>query len=73
MVDAMKSDVSGRGLAALGRGGRTPPMLVASVVAWRREADGAAGRPRSGLEAGPGAAQTRQSTPRAPEIVASTI
>jgi hypothetical protein len=48
-------------------------MLVASVVAWRREADGAAGRPRSGLEAGPGAAQTRQSVLRAREIVAATI
>jgi len=48
-------------------------MLVASVVAWRREAHGAAGRPRSGLEAGPGAAQTRQSAPRAHEIVAATI
>jgi hypothetical protein len=48
-------------------------MLVASVVAWRREADGTAGRLRSGLEAGPGAAQTRQSTPRAHEIVAARI
>jgi hypothetical protein len=47
-------------------------MLVASVVAWRREADGTAGSPRS-LEAGPGAAQTRQSTPRAHEIVAAAI
>jgi hypothetical protein len=60
-------------MAVLGRGGRTPPMLVASVVAWRREADGAAGRPRSGLEAGPGATQTRQSAPRTHEIVAATI
>ena len=48
-------------------------MPVASVVSWRREADGAAGRPRSGLEAVPGAAQTRQSAPRAHEIVASLI
>ena len=48
-------------------------MLVASVVAWRREADGAAGRPRSGLEGRPGAAQTRQSAPRTREIVASTV
>ena len=48
-------------------------MLAASVVAWRREADGAAGRPRSGLEAAPGAPRTRQSAPRAHEIVASTI
>jgi hypothetical protein len=46
MVDAMRSSVSGRDLVALGRAGRTPPMLVAWVVAWRREADGAAGRPR---------------------------
>jgi hypothetical protein len=73
MVDAMKSSVSGRVLAALGRGGRTPPMLVASVVAWRREADGAAGRPRSGLEVVPGASKTRQSASRTHEIVASTI
>jgi hypothetical protein len=48
-------------------------MLMASVVFWRREADGAAGGPRSGLEAGPGAAQTRQSAFRAREIVASII
>ena len=48
-------------------------MLVASVVAWRREADGAAGRPRSGLEAGTGATQTRQSVLRAHEIVVSII
>jgi hypothetical protein len=48
-------------------------MLEASVVAWRREADGAAGRPRSGLEGGPGAAQTRQSAPRTHEIAAETI
>jgi hypothetical protein len=48
-------------------------MLVASVAAWRREADGAAERPRSGLKAGPGAAQTRQSASRAREIVASAI
>ena len=48
-------------------------MLVASVVAWRREADGAAGRPRSGLEGVPGAAQTRQSAPRTHEFVASII
>jgi hypothetical protein len=60
-------------MAVLGRGGRTPPMLVASVVAWRREADGAAGRPLSGLEGGPGAAQTRQSASRTHEIVAATI
>jgi hypothetical protein len=73
MVDAMGSSVSGRGLVALGRGGRTPPMLVASVVAWRREAHGTAGRPLSGLEGGPGAAQTRQSASRTHEIVAATI
>jgi hypothetical protein len=48
-------------------------MLVASVVAWRREAHGTAGRPHSGLEAGPGAAQTRPSALRADEIVAATI
>jgi hypothetical protein len=48
-------------------------MLVASVVAWRRDADGPAARPHSGLEGGPGAPQTRQSAPRAREIVASTI
>jgi hypothetical protein len=48
-------------------------MLVASVAVWRREADGAAGRPRSGLQAGPGAAQTRQSASGAHEIVAATI
>jgi hypothetical protein len=48
-------------------------MLVASVVAWRREADGAAGRPRSGLEGGPGAPQTRQSALRAHEILAASI
>jgi hypothetical protein len=48
-------------------------MLVASVVAWRREADGAAGRPRSGLEGGPGAAKTRQSAPRAHEIMAAAF
>ncbi len=48
-------------------------MLVASVVAWRREADGTAGRPRSGLEAGPGAPQTRQNAPRTHEIVAAGI
>jgi hypothetical protein len=48
-------------------------MLVASVVAWRREADGTAAGPRSGLEAGPGAAQTRQSASRTHEIVAATI
>ncbi len=46
-------------------------MLVASVVAWRREADGAAARPRTGLAAEPGAAQTRQSAHRAREIVAA--
>jgi hypothetical protein len=73
MVDAMRSFVSGRGLAALGRGGRTPPMLVASVAAWRREAEGGAGRPLSGLEAGPTATQTRQNTPRARELVVATI
>ena len=74
MGDAMRSSVSGRALAALGRGGRTSPMLVASVAAWRREADGPAARPRSsGLEAEPGAAQTRQSAPRAHEIVAAAI
>jgi len=61
--------VSGRVLADLRRGGRTPPMLVASVVAWRREADGAAASPRSGVAAGPGAAQTRQRAHRAREIV----
>jgi hypothetical protein len=48
-------------------------MLVASVAAWRREADGAAGRPHSGLEAGPGATQTRQGAPRTREIVAAII
>jgi hypothetical protein len=48
-------------------------MLVASVVAWRREADGAAGRTLRGLEADPGAPQTRQSTPRTHEIMAATI
>jgi hypothetical protein len=48
-------------------------MLVASVVVWRREADGTAGKPRSGLEGGPGAAQTRQTAPRAHEIVAAAI
>jgi hypothetical protein len=32
MVDAMRSSVSGRDLVALGRAGRTPPMLVAWVV-----------------------------------------
>jgi hypothetical protein len=48
-------------------------MLVASVVDWRCEADGAAGRPQSGLEAGPVAAQTRQSVYRAHEIVAAVI
>ena len=73
MVAAMRSPVSWRALAALGCGGRSPSMLVASVATWRREADGPAGRPRSGLEAGPGAAQTRQSAPRAREIVAATI
>ncbi len=73
MVDVMRTPVSGRALAALGRGDGTSPMLVASVTAWRREADGAAARPRSGLEAGPGAAQTRQGASRAREIVASTI
>jgi hypothetical protein len=78
MVDAMKSSVAGRGLAArhfrkaVARR-QDALMLVASVVAWRRETDSAAGRPRSGLEAVPGAAQTRQSTPRAHEIVAVTI
>jgi hypothetical protein len=48
-------------------------MLVASVAAWRREADGGAGRPLSGLEAGPTATQTRQNTPRARELVVATI
>ena len=48
-------------------------MLVASVVAWWREADGTAGRTRSGLEAGPGATQTRQSASRARGIVAAAI
>jgi hypothetical protein len=78
MVDAMRSFVSGRGLAAR-RFRKTVArrqdalMLVVSVVAWRREAHGAAGRSRSGLEAGPGAAQTRQSASRAHEIVTSTI
>jgi hypothetical protein len=48
-------------------------MLVASVVAWRREAHGPAARPRSGLEAGLGAAQTRQSASRTREIVAASI
>jgi len=48
-------------------------MLDASVAAWRHEADGAAARPQSGLEAVPGAAQTRQSASRAREIVAATI
>jgi hypothetical protein len=78
MVDATRSFASGRGLAArhfrkaVARG-QDALMLVASVVAWRREADGAAGRPRSGLEAVPGAPQTRQSSPRAQEIVAATI
>jgi hypothetical protein len=78
MVDAMSSSVSGRGLAArhfrkaVARR-QDALMLVASVVAWRREADGAAGRPLSGLEGGPGAAQTRQSASRTHEIVAATI
>jgi hypothetical protein len=48
-------------------------MLVASVAAWRREADGAAARPQRGLEGGPGAAQTRQGAHRAREIVESLI
>jgi hypothetical protein len=78
MVDAMKSSVSGRGLAArhfrkaVARR-QDALMLVASVVARRREADGAAGGPRSGLEAVPGAVQTRQNAPRAQEMVAATI
>ena len=40
MVDATRSSVPGRELAALGRGGRASPMLAASVMAWRRDADG---------------------------------
>jgi hypothetical protein len=78
MVAARRSSVSGRALAArhfrkaVARR-QDALMLVASVVAWPREADGAAGRPRSGLEAATEAAQTRQSAPRAHEIVASTI
>jgi hypothetical protein len=78
MVDAMKSSVSGRGLAArhfrkaVARR-QDALMLMASVAGWRREADGAAGRPRSGLEGAPGAPQTRQSAPRAHEIMAATI
>jgi hypothetical protein len=36
MVDAMRSLVSGRGLAALGRGGGALPMLAASVQARQR-------------------------------------
>src|SRR5215208_1329949 len=72
MVDAARSSVSGRGLAALGRVARTPPMLAASKAAWTREADGPAGRP-PGRQDRPGAAQTRQTASRAREIVASTI
>src|SRR5215213_10168467 len=72
MVDATRSSVSGRGLAALGRVARTPPMLAASKAAWTREADGLTGRP-PGRQDRPGAAQTRQITPRAREIVASPI
>ena len=48
-------------------------MLDASVVAWRREAYGLAGRPQSGLEAEPEAAQTRQTAHRAREIAVSVI
>jgi len=48
-------------------------MPVASVAAWRREADGVAAGPQRGLEAGPGAAQTRQSAHRARELVESLI
>src|SRR5215217_55300 len=72
MVDAIRSSVSGRGLAALGRVARTPPMPAASKAAWTREADGLAGRP-PGRQVRPGAAQTRQTAPRAREIVASPI
>ena len=38
MVDAMRSSVPGRELAALGRTGRPVAMLAASVPAWRCEA-----------------------------------
>ena len=48
-------------------------MPVASVAAWRREADSVAAGPQSGLEAGPEATQTRQSAHRAREIVESLI
>ena len=73
MADVMRPSVSGRELAALGCGGRAPPMLVASVGPWRREADGATGRPRSGLEGGPGATETRQLASRARGIRTSVI
>jgi len=39
MVDAMRSFVSGRELAALGLVDGTPAMLAASVAARRRGAD----------------------------------
>jgi hypothetical protein len=42
MVDVTRSSVPVRELAALGRGGRPSPMLVASVTDGRREADVAA-------------------------------
>jgi hypothetical protein len=73
MIAAMRSSVSERALAALGRGGSSSPLLVAAVTGWRREADGAGARPLCGLEAGPGAAQTRLSALRAREIVAAIV
>jgi hypothetical protein len=72
MVDVMSSSVPGRTLAALGRGGRPSPMLVASVRVGRREADVAA---KAAI-----AAERRRKRPRRArsrsrtrEIVTSTI
>jgi len=72
MVDATRSSVPGRELAALGRDGRASAMLEASVTPWRREADGpgeAVQRPHTGRER-PRLARSRI---RTREIVAATI
>jgi hypothetical protein len=73
MAAFMRSPDPPRVRPTLGRDGAATQMLVASVAAWRREAQGTAGRLRSSLEAGPQATQIRPDARRAREIVEVAI
>ena len=72
MIDAARSPVSGRALAALGRGGGTSPMPVASVAAGdakrTERLEGRAAAWKAGRSV-----QTRQGASRAREIAVSII